>query len=141
MKITRILAAAAAALALALPAMAADEEIDTSAAMAATHEWLAHMDAARYGAAWESCAESFRKGIERMNWEINAETARAPLGVHIARRLRSASFTRTLPGAPEGEYVLVQFDARFEKRPLALELVTIEREKDGSWRVAGYAIR
>ena len=44
-------------------------------------------------------------------------------------------------GAPEGEYVVFQFDARYDRQPLVTEVLTAEREKDGKWRVAGYLLR
>jgi hypothetical protein len=37
--------------------------------------------------------------------------------------------------------VVIQFDTRFENRPLSMETVTPMREKDGSWKVSGYFIR
>lgn len=50
----------------------------------------------------------------------------------------SANFTRSLPKAPEGEYVIIQYDTQFEKGDSSSETVVTMREKDGSWRVAGY---
>jgi hypothetical protein len=120
---------------------AAAEEIDTGGALTSSNEWLALIDAGRYGAAYEEAAESFRKGIEKVKWEVAAQNARAASGPLVNRRMRTATFTRTLPGAPDGEYVIVQFDSRFDRQPLVTEMVTSEREKDGRWRVAGYWIR
>lgn len=121
--------------------VAAAEEIDTSAGMATAHEWLALVDRGRYGDSWDAAAERFRESMDRTKWETTVESVRGPLGIVLARRLRTATFTRMLPNAPEGEYVVIEFDTRFEKRPLAAETVTSERGKDGSWRVAGYWIR
>jgi hypothetical protein len=45
-----------------------------------------------------------------------------------------------LPGAPEGEYVVIQYETQFEHKAGAIETVTPLREKDGSWRVSGYFI-
>jgi hypothetical protein len=36
-------------------------------------------------------------------WEHAVESARSPLGAVKSRRLASATFTRSLPGAPDGE--------------------------------------
>jgi hypothetical protein len=122
-------------------AIAADEEIDTAPAMAAAEAWVAMVDRGNYGASWDAAAEVFRSGIERSKWETTAVSVRGPLGPVNARKVRMANFTRTLPGAPAGEYVVIQFDTRFENRPLTTEIVTPMREKDGSWRVAGYYVR
>jgi hypothetical protein len=117
------------------------EDVDTSGGMSAANAWLALVDGARYGESWDAAAERFRAAMDRAKWEATAQSARAPLGAAILRKMRTVSFARSLRGAPEGEYVVVQFDTRFENRPLAEETVTSEREKDGTWRVAGYWIR
>jgi opacity protein-like surface antigen len=122
-------------------AAAADEEIDTAPAMAAADAWLAMVDRGQYGASWDSAAEIFRGAIDRVKWETTIESIRAPLGVVTSRKVRLANFARTLPNAPPGEYVVIQFDTRFQNRPLATELVTPMREKDGTWRVSGYYIK
>jgi hypothetical protein len=122
-------------------AAAADEVLDTSDAMASAHEWLALVDQGRGREAYAASAEAFRKGIEPLKWEVTVDSVRSALGSVVARKLRNATYTRTVPGAPEGEYFLVYFDTRFDRKALATELVTVEREKDGNWRVAGYWIK
>ena len=52
-----------------------------------------------------------------------------------------AGESTTLPGAPDGEYVVLQFDTSFEQKAAAVETVTTIREKDGTWHVGGYFIR
>jgi len=69
------------------------------------------------------------------------QSARAPLGGVVGRKQRSATYTTSLPGAPAGEYVVFLFDTDFEKRTGFVETITVAREKDGSWRIAGYYIR
>ena len=122
-------------------AAAAGDEIDTGAALTSSTEWLNLIDGGRYGAAYDEAAASFRKGIEKLKWEVAAQNARAASGPLINRRMRTATFTRSIPGAPDGEYVIMQFDTRFDRQPLVTEMLTSEREKDGQWRVAGYWIR
>jgi hypothetical protein len=58
-----------------------------------------------------------------------------------ARKVKSATFTRTLPGAPDGEYVVIQFESQFENKAAAIETVTPMHDKDGVWRVSGYFIK
>ena len=122
-------------------AAAADETIDTSDAMAAANAWLALVDRGRGRESYELGAESFRNGVEQLKWEVAVDTVRNTLGSVVARKLRSATYTRTLPGAPDGEYVVIYFDTRFERKALATELVTTGREKDGAWRVGGYWVK
>jgi hypothetical protein len=44
-------------------------------------------------------------------------------------------------GAPDGEYVVIQYDTKFDNKAAAVETVTVARGKDGVWRVAGYYIK
>ncbi len=65
---------------------------------------------------------------------------REPLGKVITRTLKSAEHRTSLPGAPDGDYVVIRFETAFENKQAAIETVTPMLEKDGSWRVAGYYI-
>ena len=112
----------------------------TAAVLAMLALATARMDAGKYGDAWEHCAEFFKKIVTKPEWEKSAGSARDPLGEVKSRKLRSARFTKSLPGAPEGEYVVIQYDTVFEKRD-AVETVTPMRDSDGVWRVSGYYIR
>ena len=124
-----------------LPAGAQDEGLDLRPADQAARAWLATVDAGRYGDSWESAAELFKQTIPKLRWETTVQAAREPLGIVVGRKVRAMNYARVLPGAPEGEYVVIQFDTRFENRPLSVETVTPMREKDGSWKVSGYFIR
>ena len=46
-----------------------------------------------------------------------------------------------LPGAPDGQYVAIQFTTPFENKRVAVETITPMLEDDGDWRVAGYFIK
>ena len=118
-----------------------DSTFDMTPAIAAAQSWLGSVDAGRYAESWEASAELFKQTIERPRWEATIVRARGQLGRAESRKLRSANYRRTLPGAPEGEYVVIEFDTRFENRPLTVETVTPVRGRDGAWKVSGYFIR
>ena len=40
-----------------------------------------------------------------------------------------------------GEYVVLMFNTGFDQRSAAAETVTVVKEPDGVWRVAGYFIK
>ncbi len=115
--------------------------LDTAPAMAVAESWLAYVDKGHYAESWEDSAAYFRGAVPKAQWETTLAQVRGPLGIAIARKVRAATYTRSLPGAPEGEYVVIQYDTRFENRPLSVETVTPMREKNGTWKVAGYHIR
>jgi hypothetical protein len=69
------------------------------------------------------------------------KSVREPLGTVKSRKLQSAKYSTTLPGAPDGEYVVLKYDTSFEKKDSAVETITMALDKDGKWRVVGYYIR
>jgi hypothetical protein len=119
----------------------ADEEVDVKPAMAAADAWLAGMDAGRYGAGWEDAAPFLQQSMSKMMWEGAIDVARSPLGVAVSRKVRQVNYTRSLANAPPGEYVVIQYDTRFENRPQSTEIVTPVKGPDGRWKVSGYTIR
>lgn len=127
---------------LALPARAQDaqEDFDARPATDAAEAWLALVDAGRYGESWEAAAPTFKEAIARTPWEVAVQEARGKVGILVRRKLRSARSTLNPPGSPPGEYVVIQNESRFDNRPLATETVTLQKQKDGRWRVAGYFI-
>jgi hypothetical protein len=141
MNVTRWMGLAVLAIALGACGISVAEEVDTAPGMSSAESWIALIDRGQYGESWDAASETFRNGIDRTKWMATVDPVRAPLGGVISRKVRQAQVARTLAGAPEGEYLVVQFDTRFENRPLATEIVTPVKEKDGSWRVAGYVIR
>jgi hypothetical protein len=141
MKLLKTLFALALAASItALSAMGA-EELDTAPAMTAAQAWLTHVDAGSYGESWDESAALFQEKIAKVQWQTTLDKARAPLGGMITRKLRMATYTHTLPNAPEGEYVVIQFDTHFENLPQSTETVTPMREMDGTWKVAGYDVK
>ena len=69
------------------------------------------------------------------------EAVRKPLGQTVSRSLKSKQYQTVLPGAPDGEYVVIQFNTSFEHKRSAVETVTPMKDKDGKWRVSGYYIK
>ena len=66
---------------------------------------------------------------------------RSPLGAVQSREVASHDYRTTLPGAPDGQYVVFQFTTSFEHKANAVETVTAMQGDEGDWRVAGYFIR
>ncbi|TFW34812.1 DUF4019 domain-containing protein [Massilia horti] len=102
-------------------------------------QWLAKADAGDANATWDQSASMFQAAVSKSLWAISLPAARASLGKVIGRQLRTATYTRSLAGAPDGEYVVIQYDTNGEKGH-ATETVTPMREKDGSWKVSGYYV-
>ena len=127
-------------LALALGAVVQAGETEDQAVKAAK-EWLALVDAGDYADSWTEAAEFFRNAVTQAQWAQAVTPVREPLGDVVKRELKSAQYSTTLPGAPDGEYVLVQFTTTFEHKASAVETVTSMKDVDGAWRVAGYFVK
>jgi hypothetical protein len=103
--------------------------------------WLSLADSGKYAETWDEAAQFFRNAITKDNWVSAMNSVRAPLGSVIFRKLTSAKYTKTVPGAPDGEYVILQYATSFENKKDSVETITPMLDKDGKWRVAGYYIK
>jgi hypothetical protein len=117
------------------------DEAAEKAAQAATEQWLALVDQGQYAESWGTAASYFKNAVPEKQWLQSMKGARQPLGKVISRRLKSAIFTTSLPGAPDGQYVVVQYATSFENKASAVETVTPMRDPDKQWRVSGYFIK
>ena len=124
--------------ALIAPACAQD---NTKAAEAASDAWLRFVDSGDYSQSWMEASSLFKAAVTEKQWEQKITAARQPLGALISRKLKSAKYTTTLPGAPDGQYVVIQYDTSFANKKAAIETVTPMLDKDGQWRVSGYFIK
>ena len=111
------------------------------AAAESARDWLALVDEGNYAESWENTAPYFRNAVAKEQWEKSLTAIRNPLGAVESRKLKSARYRTTLPGAPDGEYVVIQFSTSFEKKKSAIETVTPMLCDDGQWRVSGYYIK
>lgn len=113
------------------------EKLATGAALA----WLALIDDGRYAESWNEASGYFRGAVTEKGWDASLRGVRAPLGKVQSREIRAAKEARSLPGAPDGHYVVMEFAASFANKTSAIETVTFTLEKGGRWRAAGYFIR
>jgi hypothetical protein len=136
-----LLAISTAALILVGLSASADDSDSVAQAQVAARSWLALTDSAKYGQSWDEAASLFKGAVTKADWQKAVKSVRSPLGAMKTRKVKSATFTRTLPGAPDGEYVVIQFESQFENKAAAIETVTPMHDKDGAWRVSGYFIK
>ena len=103
--------------------------------------WLALVDSGKYAASWQEASQLFKAAVTKEQWQSALRGSRDPLGKMLSRKLKSATYKKTLPGAPDGEYVVIQYESSFEHKQSAVETVTPMLDKDGKWRVSGYYIK
>lgn len=110
-------------------------------AVSAAGKWLGMVDEGSYAESWKAAAAYFRNAVNREQWERSLQAARSPLGGLLSRKVMTSTYRTSLPGAPDGEYVVIEFETSFQNKKSAVETVTPMLERDGAWRVSGYYIR
>jgi hypothetical protein len=121
--------------------VAAGDSEKEKAAVAAAEEWLILIDDGKYVESWKEAAQYLKNAVKQQEWEQSLQAVRKPLGKLIFRKVKSKTYKTSLPGAPNGEYVVIQFETSFENKKSAIETVTPMMDKDAKWRVSGYYIR
>jgi hypothetical protein len=117
------------------------DEVAEKVAVVASNAWLSLVDEGNYAESWNQAAGFFKNAVTKGQWQSSMKAFRVPLGKMVARKLKSKQYTKTLPGAPDGEYVVIQYETTFEKKQTSIETVTPMLDKDGKWRVSGYYIK
>ena len=125
---------------IALPLLAETGESERMA-VAAAESWLELVDTGKYGDSWNQAAVYFQGAITKGKWKQSLRAVRAPLGAQLSRKLKSARYMTSLPGAPDGEYMVIQFETSFANKQSATETVTPMKDPDGKWRVSVLFIR
>jgi hypothetical protein len=101
--------------------------------------WLSLVDDERYDASYDAAAPSFRATVTLAQWSAKTTELRSILGRRTLRRSKASSVGGSAPNAL-AEHAEFDFDTSFEKKPTALERVEANRENDGAWHVARYAV-
>jgi len=110
-------------------------------ALTAAENWLALIDKGEYVESWKEAAEYFKTAVSQDQWVNLLQAVRKPLGKLNSRTVNSETYETSLPGAPDGEYMVIQFTTSYENKKSAIETVTPMKDKRGSWRVSGYFIK
>jgi Protein of unknown function (DUF4019) len=115
-------------------------EASEKAALTSAIAWLTLADGGKYSETWDQAATYFKDRLTKDQWIASLKGGRTPLGKVLSRKLKSKMYTKSLPGVPDGEYVVIMYDTQFENKKSAVETITPMLDKDGKWRVAGYLI-
>ena len=110
-------------------------------AIKAAGSWLSLVDAENFTKSWENTSLYFKRSVTEPQWVKLLNSIRKPLGITLSRKLISQQYTTSLPGAPDGEYVVLQYETSFKNKTSSIETITPLLEKDGVWRVSGYLIK
>ncbi|HEY1328123.1 MAG TPA: DUF4019 domain-containing protein [Casimicrobiaceae bacterium] len=127
------------------PAASADSRVqptlgDDKAVIAASEKWLRLLDDGKLGAAWDLSAALLKSSVTRAKWISGIRDARKPFGKVQTRTADKFARAHQMPGAPDGDYVLVAFQTTFANGKRAEEQITWQLDEE-TWRVSGYYIR
>jgi hypothetical protein len=103
--------------------------------------WLALTDSGKYADSWDQASSAFKAKVSRSMWVDQLTAVRGPFGKVVSRKLTAAQYKKSPPGAPEGEYVVVQYATNFENKSDSVETVSLMLDKDTKWRTVGYFIK
>lgn len=124
------------ALMIPVAAFAADT---TQPAVDAAKSWLKLIDTGNYAQSWSDASALMKSRVTQADWTSKLKPVRASLGAVVSRDFLEAAAATSLPGAPDGQYVIIHFHTKFASKADATETVTMMRDK-GQWHAAGYYI-
>jgi Protein of unknown function (DUF4019) len=102
--------------------------------------FLGYLDHGRYADSYAYTGMLIRAQLDQDSFAKQLEKARAGTGALLSRELIDAGYATTVPGAPDGQYVVLHYSASFANRQEAVETMTLAFAK-GYWRVSGYYIK
>jgi hypothetical protein len=103
--------------------------------------WVALIDSMEYAASWNRASAAFRQQVTQTQWEQALQGVLGPLGPLVVRAPQGREYTTTLPGAPEGEYIVITYGSSYTQLEDAVETVVMVRNPGGEWKPAGYYVR
>ncbi len=109
-------------------------------AVNAAKEWLVLIDAGNYSESWDNAASLFQKAMPKEQWVETLNGLLPSYGKVIQREVISSKYYTELPGAPDGAYVVIQFNTSFENNKNCVETVTPMKDA-GKWKVSGCYIK
>ncbi|HPG30214.1 MAG TPA: DUF4019 domain-containing protein [bacterium] len=119
------------------------KEAEENAAESA-EKWLELLDEKKYVESWGEAAEIFKKAAPEENWIKMLNAFRDPLGKLETRELKKTRYSKTMPGAPDGDYMELKYLSSFENKKEGIETVILMKDKNDKpekWRVSGYFIK
>jgi para-nitrobenzyl esterase len=120
-----------------IPAAAIDPN---GADVTAARTWISLMDSKNWEQSWSAAGTMFKSQTSQAGWASASRPVREPLGAVLSRSLKSVVKTSSLPGAPDGQYEVLQFQTSFSQKSDAMETVVLAYEPSG-WKVDGYFIQ
>jgi hypothetical protein len=120
-----------------------NETPDTDQAEKATvvaMEFLRLVDADKYAESWQMSAGLMKERVAEKDWVEKLTKARTLSGPLVERKEKDSSYSTTAVDSPDGEYISLIFESRFQRAESVDEYITVMLD-DGHWKVAGYFLQ
>jgi hypothetical protein len=114
---------------------------DEKEVITAAEEFVALIDLGLFSESWDEGDHLLQIRTSRPDWISNLTLNHSLFGWVIERRPKLTSYRGSLPGLPDGDYVIVVFESFFEKKRSAIETVIMVLDEEGEWRSTGYTLK
>jgi hypothetical protein len=111
-----------------------------SAGSIAAKEWLKIVDTGEYVESWQKSDAFLKSQLTQTESSAALAGVRTPLGQVRSRSELGAKEYSSLPGVPDGEYLVIQFQTEFQNKTSATETLTLSKSS-GDWLPVGYFIK
>lgn len=115
-------------------------EVSEAASIVSGKEWLKLVDDQNWSESWNSAGSFFRSKVSEKTWSSTILSVRNPLGTLVSRSILKVTKATSLPGAPDGQYELIEFQSNFTNKSDAIETLVLVKEEN-TWKTVGYFIR
>ena len=112
-----------------------------SEAQSVAQQFLSTLDNSDYESSWHGSSEILKR-LKPLDVYIREQDNNQYLfGKALDRYDLTIKERQAMPELPDGDYVLLVYRTKFERKAEAWELVTVLKEFDEQWRVVDYEVR
>lgn len=102
--------------------------------------WLSKMDDANVDESWQDMSTIFSQQLTKQDWDLSIQGMHGYFGKPGERKHSKSLYKTTSFNAPDGDYVDVTFSTDYANTPGRTEIVTMVKESERVWKVAGFSI-
>jgi hypothetical protein len=108
-------------------------------AIVAALAWLKLLDEEKFAESWDTASNFLKGKVSSDKWQTDITQAVKPYGKIQSRENLGCMLSTRLPGMPEGDYVIMQFESASSSGKKVVETLTMLLENN-AWKAAGYYI-
>jgi len=123
-----------------MAAVAVSAELLSEAAVTKARGFAQIIDSGKTETAYASASGLLQLSHDQLVWEDSITRSHTLLGPVEKRTLVAVRSVQTFPKLPDGDYLIVQFNAQTTHKSSAAEVILLHQE-GSDWLVADYSIR